>query len=278
MPRTAKKVQDFKVLFPAGTRVYIARINETPIEDMVATAQRVIADGFEAMPHFPARLIKDARELETWIARYRDVGVSQALLLGGGADKPFGDLENSMQMMESGLFDKYGFKRLHVAGHPEGNKDIDKGSSDQILIDALRWKQGFRERTDAEMAIVTQFSFESHRVIDWSSRLKSEGIDLPIHIGVAGPAKLQTLLKFAISCGIGASLRVLRRRAMDMTKLLLPFEPDEFVSELATYKVAHCGCNISQVHFFPLGGIEKTAEWANDRRSGGTKRAVGGAA
>ncbi len=268
MPRTAAKVEDFKAILSPGTRVYIAHIEGTPIEEMVATAKRLSADGFNVMPHFPARIIADAAMLEDWLDRYQgEAGVEQALLLAGGVDKPHGTLASSMDMMETGLFDKKGFKRLHVAGHPEGNKDIDPDGSDRAVMDALRWKQGFAERTDAEMAIATQFCFEAGPVIEWADRLKAEGIDIPIHIGVAGPAKLQTMIKFAIACGVGPSLRVLQKRAKDATKLLLPFKPDEFVTDLALHKAANPDFNITHVHFFPLGGIGKTAEWVDEARS-----------
>ncbi|MEL6283215.1 MAG: methylenetetrahydrofolate reductase [Pseudomonadota bacterium] len=273
MPRTAAKVEDFKALLPADTRVYIAHIDGTPIEDMLATAKRLREDGFQVMPHFPARIIADETVLADWIQRYQDVGVDQALLLAGGVTKPRGDYHCSMQLLETGLFDKAGFKRLHVAGHPEGNKDIDPDGSDRNVMDAIRWKQSFNDRTDAEMAIITQFAFESAPVIKWADRLKAEGIDLPIHIGVAGPAKLQTMIKFAIECGVGASVRVLQRRAMDMTKLLLPYEPNEFVDELAAHAAATPGFNIEKVHIFPLGGIKRGAEWANLRVEGATAAA-----
>jgi methylenetetrahydrofolate reductase (NADPH) len=128
-------------------------------------------------------------------------------------------------------------------------------------MDALRWKQAFAERTDAQMALATQFCFEAEPVIAWADRLAAEGIALPIHIGVAGPTKLQTLIKFAIACGVGPSLRILQRRAMDVTKLLMPFEPDEFLTTLARHKAAHPGFGIEAVHLFPLGGIAPTAEW-----------------
>ena len=59
MPRTAEKVENFKDLLPVGTRVYIAHIEGTPIEDMVATAKRLNAEGYPVMPHFPARIIQD---------------------------------------------------------------------------------------------------------------------------------------------------------------------------------------------------------------------------
>ena len=263
MPRTAEKVEDFRALLPRGTRVYIAHIEGTPIDDMVATAKRIAGEGFDVMPHFPARIIHDKATLANWIARYKgEAGVKQALLLGGGVSTPAGDFDSSMQILETGLFD--GFERLHVAGHPEGNKDIDRDGGDRVILQALKWKQDFANRSDAKFAIATQFCFEAGPVIAWADRLAAEGIQLPIHIGVAGPAKLQTLIKFAVSCGVGASLRVLQKRAMDVTKLLLPYEPTEFVSDLATHKAKHANFGIEQVHFFPLGGIKTTAAWVTE--------------
>ena len=263
MPRTAEKVENFRDLVPAGTRVYIAHIEGTPIEDMVKTAKRLSEDGYAVMPHFPARIIKDTATLENWIAQYQgEAGVNQALLLAGGVDKPHGDFHSSMQLMETGLFDKAGFTHLHVAGHPEGNKDIDPDGSMSNVNEALSWKQEFSKRTDAQMALATQFAFEAKPIIDWANSVKDSGIDIPIHIGIAGPAKLQTLIKFAIACGVGPSLKVLQKRAMDVTKLLLPYEPTEVLSELAAYKAANPDFNITNVHFFPLGGIKTNANWA----------------
>ncbi|MGH1356509.1 MAG: methylenetetrahydrofolate reductase [Thalassovita sp.] len=265
MPRTAEKIDDFRDLLPRGTRVYIAHIDGTPIDDMVATAARLADEGFDVMPHFPARIIADAPTLEDWINRYQgEAGVTQALLLAGGVAEPHGDFHSSMQLLETGLFDRAGFKRLHVAGHPEGNKDIDPDGSDQMVMDALRWKQAFSDRTNADMALATQFCFEAQPVIDWATRLTDEGIKLPIHIGIAGPAKLQTLIKFAIACGVGPSLRVLQKRAMDVTKLLLPYEPTELVAQLAAHKAANPDFKITNVHMFPLGGIKTSAKWTQD--------------
>ncbi len=266
MPRTAEKVEDFRAILPRGTRVYIAHIEGTPIEEMVATAGRIGAEGFDVMPHFPARIIKDKATLKDWVQAYKDVGVRQGLLLAGGVAQPVGDFHTSMQLLESGAFD--GFKRLHVAGHPEGNKDIDPDGSDRMVMEAARWKSAFAERTDAQMAMATQFCFEAAPVIAWVDRLAVEGVKLPVHIGIAGPAKLQTLIKFAIACGVGPSLRVLQKRAMDVTKLLLPYEPTEILTELAAHKAKTPGFGIEQVHFFPLGGIKTNAAWVTD--NGGT--------
>ncbi|PWG18085.1 methylenetetrahydrofolate reductase [Salibaculum griseiflavum] len=263
MPRTAEKVEDFRDLLPEGTRVYIAHIEGTPIEDMVATAKRLANEGYPVMPHFPARIIRDKAMLADWIARYQgEAGVEQALMLAGGVDKPHGDFDSSMQLLETGLFGD--FKRLHVAGHPEGNKDIDPKGGTANVDAALQWKQKFSETTDAKMALATQFAFEAQPIIEWADSLKAAGIDLPIHIGIAGPAKLQTMIKFAMACGVGPSIRVLQKRAKDVSKLLLPFEPTEVVSQLAAHKAANPDFNVTNVHFFPLGGIKTNAQWAID--------------
>jgi methylenetetrahydrofolate reductase (NADPH) len=263
MPRTAEKVEDFRDFLPGATRVYVAHIEGTPIEDMVATAKRLAAEGYDVMPHFPARIIKDEATLRNWLAMYQgEADVEQALILAGGVTTPHGDYHSSMQLLESGAFGDAGFKRLHVAGHPEGNKDIDPDGAMTNVDAALRWKQAFSDTSDAKMAIATQFCFEAKPVIDWANDLAANGITLPIHIGVAGPAKLQTLIKFSIACGVGASLRVLQRRAKDLTKLLLPFSPNEFLAELAAHKAQNPQLKISHVHFFPLGGIKTNAKWA----------------
>jgi len=274
MPRTAAKVTDFRALLPEGTRVYIAHIDGTPIEDMVATARRISGEGFDVMPHFPARSIADTATLKDWIARYQgEAGVTQGLILAGGISAPTGDFHSSMQLLETGLFDKAGFTRLHVAGHPEGSRDIDADGGETEVMAAARWKQDFSERSDARMAMVTQFAFEAAPVLDWASRLRANGIDLPIHIGLAGPAKLQTMIKFAIACGVGPSLRVLQKRALDVSKLLLPYEPTELAAELAARKAADPGFPVEQAHLFPLGGIKTCAEWATAHGGAATRPA-----
>ena len=262
MPSTASKIENFKEILPQNTRVYIAHIEGVPIEEMVQTAKRISNEGFAVMPHFPARIIKNKSTLEEWIKTYQDeAGINQALLLAGGATNPHGVFENSMQLVETELFEKYKFKNLHFAGHPEGNKDIDHDGSSKNVDEALLWKQKFNERTDIELAITTQFCFEADPVIKWANSLIDNGINMPIHIGVAGPAKLQTLIKFSIACGVGASLKVLQKRAKDVKKLLLPFEPNDFLETLAKHKNENPNFNISNIHFFPLGGINTNAAW-----------------
>lgn len=264
-PKAASKIENFSDYLPANTLIYIAHIEGTPIDDMVQTAKKITDQGFSAMPHFPARIIKNKNVLDEWITRYQsEAGVENALLIAGGSNKPYGEYDSSINLIESELFDKANFKRLHIAGHPEGSKDIDPDGSSKNVDEALSWKNQFSNRTDASMAITTQFCFDSSSVIDWANSIKSSGIDLPIHIGIAGPAKLQTLLRYSIECGVGASIGIIQKRAKDLTKLLLPYKPTEILKELAEYKISNPDFNIEKVHFFPLGGVKMVSDFLKE--------------
>ena len=261
-PNAAAKIENFAQVLPANTRIYIAHIEGTPFEEMLKTAKKITDEGFIPMPHFPARIIEDKNMLESWLSQYSgEANVQEALLIAGGSKEPAGVFDSSIQIIETELFDKYSFKRLHVAGHPEGNKDIDKDSTYTNVNEALSWKNEYAKRTDAQIAIATQFCFDSVAIIQWANNLIDMNIDLPVHIGIAGPAKLQTLIRYSIECGVGASMKVLQKRAKDITKLLLPYEPTFVISELAEYKSQNPDFNIEQVHFFPLGGTKTTANW-----------------
>ena len=262
MPKTAEKIASFRDLFPEGTRIYVAHIDGTPFADMLRTVTRIADEGFPVMPHLPARSIPDRATLADWLARYSgEAGVDQALVLGGGRSTPLGPFHCSRQLLETGFFESYGFRRLHVAGHPEGNRDIDRDGGDRVAIEATRWKQDWARERGIEMALATQFCFSAEPVVAWTRRLRAEGVDLPVHVGVAGPAKLQTLIKFALMCGVGPSLQVLQRRATDVTKLMTPFTPESVLTDLAARMAADPSIPIERVHVFPLGGIAKAAEF-----------------
>jgi methylenetetrahydrofolate reductase (NADPH) len=262
MPKTAAAIEDFRAILPEGTRVYVAQIDGTPFDDMLATARRLRAEGMVPMPHLPARGIESRAALEAMVAAYAEVGVTEALVLAGGIAAPRGPFASSMDLLETHVLDRAGFTRIHVAGHPEGNPDIPAPDA----AAALAWKNAFQSRTDAAMGITTQFAFEAEPLFAWARTLRDGGITLPIHLGVAGPAKLQTLIRYAMLCGVGPSLRVLQRRAADLTRLVLPFEPTELLSEIARRKAEEPDSLIAGVHIFPLGGIGRTTDYLGAQR------------
>jgi methylenetetrahydrofolate reductase (NADPH) len=185
------------------------------------------------------------------------------LVIGGGLEKEAGEFDSTMKVLDTGFFDKYGIKHMGVAGHPEGSPDF----SDATAIEALKFKQAFHERSDIELRIVTQFGFAADKFVKWADGLSAHGVDLPVHLGVAGPAKLTTLIKFAAMCGVGNSMSFLKKRASAVFALAAGFDPDEIVNPIEKHALETPGSAIKQIHVFPFGGVKKSAEWLNERGS-----------
>ena len=150
---------------------------------------------------------------------------------------------------------------MGVAGHPEGSPDF----TEETAIEALRFKQSFNERSDIDLRIVTQFGFDAEKFVSWAEDLSKLGISLPVHLGVAGPAKLTTLVKFAAMCGVGNSISFLKKRMGAVLTMASGFDPDEIVNPIETSAMSAENSPIAQIHVFPFGGVRKSAEWLKDR-------------
>ena len=258
-PHSAAKVADFREHVRQGDTIYITFLPGSDLNDTIAVANRLRSEGFNPVPHIAARSIVSKGMLEESLKRLvSEANVSQALLIGGAIPAPLGEFSDTMKILATGLFDKYGIKKIGVAGHPEGSPDI----PDEAIRQALKWKNDFAARTDAKMYIVTQFCFEAAPIIKWDERIQAEGNKLPIHIGIPGLATIKTLMAHAKACGIGPSMRFISRQAMNVARLLTVSAPDKLVAELAFYKGNHPRCGIESVHMYPLGGLKKSAEWS----------------
>jgi len=258
-PRSAEKIPDFREHLRSETPVYITFLPGSNFADTVAVAKRLRDEGFTPVPHFAARSIKDVTTLEENIKRVvGEAGIDWVLCIAGAVDKPVGEFSDTTQMLQTGLFEKHGIKRIAVAGHPEGSPDM----SNEAISDALLWKNQYSKDTGTEMYLVTQFAFEAEPIISWDRHLQNLGNTLPIHIGVPGLATLKSLLMHAKACGVGASMRVLTRQARNVTKLLVVNTPDHLVSKLADYQAKDPNCGIKRVHMYPLGGLRRTALWS----------------
>lgn len=263
-PKQAVESEDLNGLFPEGTRVYITDVGADSAETINAGAKRVNQFGYVAVPHFASRRLSTHAALEHRISMLTsDAGVEDVLVIGGGLEQQAGDFGSTMEVIDTGLFDRYGIKKMGVAGHPEGSPDFDDAAAEE----ALKLKKAFAERTGIEVRVVTQFGFDAAKIIQWTDGLAAAGIDLPVHLGVAGPAKLTTLVKFAAMCGVGNSLDFLKKRASAITALVSGFDPDEIVNPIEQHALANTTGAIKQIHVFPFGGMKKSTEWLQNRGS-----------
>ena len=265
-PGAAAKIADYRAHLRPGATVFITFLPGSSFADTIAVAVRLRGEGFNPVPHFAARSVPNRTFLDESLARLTgEAGIDQALLIGGALNQPLGEFSDTMQLLETGLLDKYGIDRIGIAGHPEGSPDI----PDARIRAALAWKNAFAERTGASLYIVTQFCFEAAPVVAWDKRIQSEGNRLPVYIGIPGLASLKALIGHAKACGVGPSMRFLTRQARNVTKLLAVSAPDRLVTALAAYRAADPNCGIRGVHVYPLGGLKRSARWTRAVIDGG---------
>lgn len=269
----AERIGRYSDFLRPGTPVYIAHPAGTDFGLVVEVARKLRREGLDPVPHLAARSISGWDELETNIARATgEAGVEDILVIAGGLSRPVGDYSSAMELLETGLFDRYGIRRIGLAGHPEGNRDIGARRLHQAILD----KNAFAERTDANLRLVTQFGFDPAAIIDWDERIRADGNRLPIHIGVAGLATAKTLIRYARFCGVGPSLRAFSRNAAGLAKLTTVSAPDALLAALARYRARDPECGIERVHFFPFGGIPRTSAWAYAAADGRVVMRAGG--
>jgi methylenetetrahydrofolate reductase (NADPH) len=252
------KLPELASTLPAGTAVYVAHTPKATLAEVVATAIKLQRLGLRASPHIVARRVASQQSLETGLQRLTAAGVEQALLVAGDLAKPVGPYTSTLDIIDSGLLQESSLKRLGVAGHPEGHKQV----ADDVLLAALRHKQAFAGLAGLKLHIATQFAFDTDAIIGWDERLTKEGITLPVHIGIAGPTPLPKLIKYAVACGVGASLSSVMKNMTAMAKLArLATTPDEMLTGLVRGGAAQGSSRIVQPHFFAFGGVSATARW-----------------
>jgi methylenetetrahydrofolate reductase (NADPH) len=248
-----------------GTTVYVAHTPNTTVADVADVACEVESEGFRACPHIVARRIRNERELENALARMQKCGIQRALLVAGDQTPPLGTFASSLDLLETGSLAAHGFCMLGVAGYPEGHQHI----ADAVLWDTLVEKQRYADRSEANLHIVTQFSFDAAAIVGWVRRLDGHGIRLPVHVGIMGPATIGTLMRYARLCGIRKSLRALTNKLAEPGLLRgLTTSAEEMLVHIVRERQGEHAGRIVQPHFFSFGGVARTARWLQALRDG----------
>ena len=257
-PTSASKVDNFQEHLSLGTSINVTFLAGSNLRDTVQVCKRLNEEGFNPVPHIVARNFENTKALEIFLdLLVSTANVCEVLVIAGGIARPLGPFSDSLQILNSGLLEKYQIKKVGVAGHPEGSPDISKDK----LANAISDKNNWAKNSDMEAYITTQFCFEVSSIITWEKNIRRDGNKLPIHIGIPGPATLNTLIKFATMSGIGPSIRVLTRQTRNLTKLVFNQDPFYIIEGIAFAKLQDQDCLVEQFHFYPFGGLAKTAAW-----------------
>lgn len=254
---------DFGVLtdhFPAGTGVSITFLPGDNYRRNVETAAALRRAGFNPVPHVAAREMPSREALDDFLVRARrEADVRRVVLIAGDVAAAKGPFKSSRDVAASGLIEAHGINAVSVAGYPEGHPYLEGAHA----FEALAAWQGWGGRSGVRVDIVTQFCFESGPILAWLAELHARGIELPVTVGLAGPATLATLTKFGLRCGIGNSMRALRGHIGRFGRLLTDNGPDEVVRGLMAAPPSATAA-ISGFHLFPFGGLRKAGQWLRE--------------
>jgi methylenetetrahydrofolate reductase (NADPH) len=265
-PQNEKVVDSALERLEPGTEVYFTWIPGEDLSRAVAPAAKLRRAGLFPVPHIGARHLESTEQLDNLLGRFAgEAGVDRVLLIGGERDKPLGPYDQSLQVMQSGLLEKHHILRAGIGGFPEGHPKI----SDQVLGESMLAKMRFGRQAGFTLHIVTQFVFEGAPIADWLIRIRAMGVDLPVRVGLAGPAGIATLTRYAIHCGVGNSVKALTKSA-SFGRLLTERDPEPVIRELVARapggdtSVPPFG--VAALHFYTFGGLKKTVEWINAAR------------
>jgi methylenetetrahydrofolate reductase (NADPH) len=245
-----------------GTTVSIAFLASDSIAHLVQAAAVVRRLGFTPKPHLAARRQSSREELIHLLRGLRDeAGADRAFVIAGDAQKPLGPHDDALAVINTGLLAEFGIKRVGIAGYPDGHPAI----PEELLWHTLWRKSAALVGGGHEVELVTQFGFDAAAIARWLGQVRRRDVDVPIRIGIPGPATVKSLLHFAAVCGVRTGAAALSTDGISLTKLLGTSTPDRLLSELTAVVRPEADGRV-RLHFHPFGGLDKAVQWVRESK------------
>jgi methylenetetrahydrofolate reductase (NADPH) len=259
---TAKELDGLREAAPLirpGTQVAITFLPGEEMEQRVQAAELVRQLGFEPIVHLSARRLTSEAELDKYLGDVTSrAKVKRVFIIAGDPPEPEGPYETSLQIIETGLLERHGIEVVGVGGHPEGHPN----NTPAELWDWMEKKLAAIRAHGMVPLVVTQFAFDDEAIVAWVKEMRQRGIDVPVRLGVPGPAGIKRLLGFAKRCGVGASASVMKKYGVSLTNLIGSAGPDKLVASLDRGLTPDLGR--VRLHLYPFGALRASAEWVND--------------
>jgi len=246
-------------ILPPATPVFLTAVPTIDMEELVAAASGLRKAGLEPVAHIAARRLASAEQLSELLGGLRAESDMRRLLVIGGDVDASGAFPDALAVIQNGRLREAGIEEIAIGGYPEGHPRI----APDRLEAALDQKIAAARAAGLRIFIVSQFSFSGEKILAWVKQLRACGISVPVKIGLAGPANVTALLRYAKRCGVSASLRGLMSGAA--AGLIGNTGPGRIIETLAP--AGELGI---APHYFSFGGAVETARYACDASAGRT--------
>jgi methylenetetrahydrofolate reductase (NADPH) len=258
---TAAEIAALAEILPSGTPVYLTAVPRIDTRELVSAAAALRKAGLEPVAHIAARRLTDAAQLSELLAGVRGEADMRRVLVIGGDIASSGVFPDALAVIQKGLLREAGIEEIGIGGYPEGHPRIAQGA----LEAALDQKIAAARAAGLRVFIVSQFSFSGEQILVWLKRLRACGIAVPVKVGLAGPASVNALLRYAQRCGVAASARGLMSGAATglIGQIAGRARPDAIIEALAA-----AGDLGIAPHYFSFGGAVETARYACEAAAG----------
>ncbi len=263
LPKDSRGIDAACDLLEPNAEVFVASLPNENADALVAACARLRRGGLIPVPHLAARNIRSLRELDETLCRLStEAGVDHALVLGGDRDNAVGPFSASIDLIETGLLQKHGIGKVAFGCHPEGHPRV----VDEVMWPALKVKIDAAHHAGLETYLVSQFAFAAEPIVGLAQRVRAAGITAPLRVGVAGPAAAATLIKYAVMCGVGPSLRALKERQALAKAVATGETPEELLLDVIAAFKLNPALGLDGVHFFTFGSLENSVRFAQRLR------------
>ena len=259
LPTHVIKAPPLSELFAEGTEIYLPLLRGDDLNLSVTAAKKILGERMVVTPHLAARSVPGTSQLDEWLHELAEAGCNRLMLIAGDPLTHQGPYRDTLDVLSSGLLEKHGFIHLGVAAHPDGHAH----ASESDVRSALEMKKAFAREKDVHMWVVTQFVFDMTNFAKWLDEWEEAFDFLPIHVGLAGPSSLASLMRYAARCGVATSVKMLLTNR-NSRRLMGPWNPDDQLKELYELCGNHVSRRLKGLHLFPFGGLESAARWLDE--------------
>ena len=259
LPTQVIKAPPLSELFAEGTEIYLPLLRGDDLNLSVTAAKKILGERMVATPHLAARSVPGASQLDEWLHELAEAGCNRLMLIAGDPLTHQGPYRDTLDVLSSGLLEKHGFIHLGVAAHPDGHVH----ASESDVRSALEIKKTYAREKNVHMWVVTQFVFDLTNFAKWLDEWQEAFDFLPLHVGLAGPSSLASLMRYAARCGVATSVKMLLTNR-NSRRLMSSWNPDDQLKELYELCGNHVSRRLKGLHLFPFGGLESAARWLDE--------------
>jgi len=252
---TASTEQSVLEWVPRDVVVTVTASPAKGLEPTLELAGRLAAQGYTAVPHLSARLVKDQAHLTDIVERLRAAGITDIFVPAGDADPPAGPFSSALDLLEE--LDQMGrpFANVGITGYPQSHPVI----GDDVTIQAMWDKRRYATY------LVSNLCFDQRTLRQWVRRIRSRGVTLPLYVGLAGPIERTRLLKMAAKAGVAESSRFMARHGEWFVRLGAPgaYSPERLLGDVSSALTA-ADAGVDGLHIFTFNQVQQTEQWRQE--------------